>query len=180
MGTSTRILLDMDGVLSDFVTAISAVHHRPSPYLDPANWGTWEMEKIWGISVDDFYSPTDNIEFWANMPCMPYGSHLVDDLVDTYGEDNIAICTAPTQSQYCIPGKRQWMKRHYAQYPDLARRMIFTKEKWFLSAPGMVLYDDRDKNVEDFVSRGAGGGAVLVPQLWNRRYAEVSPYVTSA
>jgi 5'(3')-deoxyribonucleotidase len=167
--TWVKALLDMDGVLCNFASKISEAHNRPSPYLLPENYGKWDMEKIWGMDEEEFQRPTKNIPFWAEMEEMPEARELVKKVVELFGgEENVGILTTPTQSPECLVGKRIWVKEHF---PSLAGRVFYGRDKKFFSLRGMWLFDDRDKNVDEF-NTGEGRG-VLIPQLWNSRWREV-------
>ncbi len=41
-----KCLLDMDGVLADFVSGMCLAHKRPDPYHDPKNLGVWDLDEI--------------------------------------------------------------------------------------------------------------------------------------
>jgi 5'(3')-deoxyribonucleotidase len=158
-------LLDMDGVVADFVGGVCAAHNRPSPYDDPSSYGVFDMDKLWGMTSREFWKPCDGESFWDDLQKTPDADDIVSSVVNNFGLENIAILTAPSMSPYCVPGKRRWMKRHY---PFLAKNMIFTSAKKFLAGPDRVLIDDRNENIESF--RAAGGHGILLPRLWNRLY----------
>lgn len=164
-----RLLLDMDGVLADFVGGVCIAHNRPNPYEDPANFGKFDMEHLWGITHHEFYEPTNNVEFWANLRKTPEANALVELAEDLVGEQNVAILTAPSRADQCLIGKRAWIASHYPRYGD---RLIFApmRSKRFLAGPTNILIDDRDRNVDDFIA--AGGHAVPVPRSWNRWHAD--------
>jgi 5'(3')-deoxyribonucleotidase len=158
-----KCFLDMDGVIADFVKAIHEAHNRPYCYADPSARGKFEIEPLWGISSKDFWS-TDSYEFWDSVKPTPEATAIVDLVECAFGSENIAILTAPSNGSGCVPGKRNWVKRHFPQFHG---RIIFTsaEAKGFLAGEGRVLVDDRDKNVADF--RKFGGQAILVPRHWN-------------
>lgn len=160
--------LDMDGILADFVGAVCKAHGRTDPYLDPSSHGIFEMEKLWGITAAEFWAPADTHEFWANIPKMPDADGLVQCTINSFGEENICILTAPSNSPGCISGKRAWMKQHY---PQFKKRMIFATAKHFIAGPGKFLIDDRDENIEAWIK--AGGFGLLVPRPWNKLHEEV-------
>lgn len=163
-----QCLLDMDGVIADFMGQLCKYHGRPSPYLDPKSYGIWDTETLWGITVDEFWAPIkeDSRHFWKTIPKTLEADKIVFYATQFYGEENVAILTAPSDDEGSVPGKRAWMRRNY---PQFEKRMIFGSAKQFLAAPYRTLVDDRDKNVEAF--RNAGGKAVLVPRLWNSLHA---------
>lgn len=160
----------MDGVLADFIGALSIAQCKPNPYTDPAirgaALGCWDTDKLWGISVKEFWAPSNTYEFWDTINKTPEADDIVDLVYRLVGEENVAMLTAPSTFEGCIPAKRAWIRRHYG---DLSKRMIFTLSKEFLATPTNILIDDRDKNVDDYYR--AGGPAILVPRLWNRLHA---------
>ena len=159
-----KCFLDMDGVLSDFVGGACKAHGR-TIYDKPEHIGKFDMEKLWGISVAEFWKPTDNYDFWFNLEKTPEADRLVDLAYRSFGRENVAILTSPSLNKECIPAKRDWLKKYY---PGLNKTMICAYGKGFLAGPGRVLVDDRDRNIEDF--RQDGGMVVLVPRLWNKDY----------
>lgn len=167
-----QAFLDMDGVLADFVSAICIAHNRPSPYTDPSSYGIFDMEKLWGITSKEFWcSAADTFEFWDEMSKTPEADDLVAYLTRVFGVENICVLTAPSNSPFCVPGKRAWIRRYFPQFKD---RIIFANSKEFLGGMDKFLIDDRDKNIDAF--ERAGGNAVIMPRLWNRewRRADVS------
>lgn len=164
-----QCLLDMDGVIADFMGQLCKYHGRPSPYLDPANYGVWDTEILWGITVEEFWAPIkeDSLYFWRTILKTPEADKIVQYATQFFGEENVAILTAPSDDEGAVPGKRWWMKK---LYPQFEKKMIFGSAKEFMAAPYRTLIDDRDKNVEGF--RAAGGKAILVPRLWNSLHAQ--------
>lgn len=162
-----QCLLDMDGVIADFMGQLCKYHDRPSPYLDPANYGIWDTETLWGITVDEFWAPIkeDSWHFWKTIPKTLEADYIVREAEYAFGTENVAILTASSDDEGSVPGKRAWMRKNY---PQFEKRMIFGSAKEFLAAPNRTLIDDRDKNVDAF--RSAGGKAILVPRLWNRQH----------
>lgn len=162
-----QCFVDMDGVIADFVSAISRAHNRPSPYTDPRtlgiSLGLFDMEKIWGITAKEFWVPSNSHEFWATIEKTPDADAIINLAESQFGSENVAILTAPSQAEGCISGKREWIKHHY---PQFKQRIIFASAKEFLAGPDKFLIDDRDKNIDAF--RGAGGTGILVSRLWNQ------------
>lgn len=159
-----KILLDMDGVLAEFVGAAFQVHGKdPSVLALPENVGIFEIEQIWGITPDQFWAPIDATpEFWEGLDKTDEADEIVRLAEEAVGPENVAILTAPHTSPACIPGKYAWLNRNY---PQFRRRIIFGNAKEFMASPERILVDDRDENISGFVA--AGGHGVLVPRLWN-------------
>lgn len=167
MKPKLQCLLDMDGVLFDFMSALCVAHNRPSPYENEANFGVWDTEKLWGITVEQFWEPIqkDSLAFWEGIPLTPEAKQIVEFMEEKFGRDNIAILTAPSDDPGAVPGKRISMRRHF---PQFEKKMIFGSAKQFLSAPYRFLVDDRDKNCDEF--EAAGGHSIQVPRPWNRMH----------
>jgi 5'(3')-deoxyribonucleotidase len=161
-----KCLLDMDGVLVNFVQGISDALGRENPYLKRplgAAAGEWDMPKLWGIPEAAFWVPCMDPEFWANLNWMPDGRRILELVEWTFGKENVCLLTSPGSAfdPACI-GKVAWIKQHM---PDYMHRVLFGSAKHFCAHAGSVLIDDRDKNIADFCK--AGGRALLVPRPWN-------------
>lgn len=156
--------LDMDGVLADFVSGIHLAHNRPNIYeTDPQrSAGVFDIETLWGISTEEFWAPSCVDGFWRNLHKMPEADQIVQLVTSTFGTNNVAILTFPSDDARCVPEKKEWIS-HY--YPDLLPNMLFGSAKKFLAGPSRYLLDDRDKNIESF--RSYGGTGILVPRPWN-------------
>lgn len=165
MANTTLCFLDMDGVLADFEGGICASLGRKSPYLDAASYGTFDMEKLWNISAEEFWRGTQRNGFWRDLEKTPEADAIVELACSTFGVDNVCILTAPSRDSRCIPEKSQWIAKHY---PHLRNNMLFGSAKRFLAGPNRLLLDDRDANIENFYQ--AGGWGITVPRLWNNKY----------
>lgn len=162
-----KVFLDMDGVLSDFVGGVSRAHGRPSPYDSPGCEGIFDMEKLWGISLEEFWAPTNNPEFWEGLERTPEADAIVALVVQEFGTDNVAILTAPSLFSGCMGAKRAWVAKHY---PFLKKRIIFAsaEAKKFVAGPRKILVDDRTENIQGW--KKAGGYGVLIPRPWNAEW----------
>lgn len=154
MENSAKILIDMDGVVCDFVTAICAAHNRPDPYKN--GFVGHDMEKAWGMTHDEFWEPSNNTEFWSNIEKFPWADSLLQHCENLVGLENIAFCTSPSKSPFCIIGKTEWLDRHF---PKVSR--IFTKQKQFCANHMTVLVDDTDSKIQKFIENS--GLAVKFP-----------------
>lgn len=157
-----RFLVDLDGVIVDFVAGALAVHGATLP-LREVRWNFYEQI---GLDAKTFYAPMGR-KFWATLPWTREGQELWHRLTRRHGHDAIAICTSPAPNDGCIDGKLDWLR---VNMPSHARRFVVTPEKCFAASPTTLLIDDNDNNVEAF--RAAGGLAVLVPRPWNVRRDE--------
>lgn len=161
-----KALLDMDGVLAQFVEGAAKAHNRPDPFdNNPEALGVFDIEKIWKITPEEFWAPINSRgqSFWEDLDKTPEADEIVNIVTCTFGLSNVAILTAPSRDTSCYIGKFKWLDRHFPQFEG---RVIFGSAKEFLAAPEHYLFDDRDKNVEAFDR--AGGQGILVPRLWNK------------
>lgn len=156
----TRVFLDMDGVLCDFVGA-SLCHWRRfhKTLIRDVRWGN--IEATYGVSEAAFWLNCD-ATFWRYLPWTREGKALLDGIEALVGRDNVALLSSPCNTPGCCDGKRDWVRR---EMPAYASRLLLTSAKHFAASPGALLIDDHDANVAAFVA--AGGSAVLVPRPWN-------------
>lgn len=155
-----KLLLDMDGVLVDFVAGALAIHKKSLPYADV----TWNFFKQIGIEEREFWKPCD-FHFWATLDWIPQGRVFLDSLISRYGEDRICFCTSPCETIGSVEGKIEWIRRNLPR--KMQRQFMITPAKQF-AAKGNVLIDDSPENCKKF--EAAGGKTVLVPQPWNERW----------
>lgn len=150
-----KYLLDMDGVIADFVGGASVVFD-----VDLSQMDNWHIEKFMGLSEAEFWMIVNaqGPEFWENLPEYAW----TDDLVRLLGENSFVISTAPSRSPDSAYGKIKWLHRKFG--PKFNRYML-GRQKELMAKSGLVLIDDKEANVEKF--RQAGGQAVLFPQMWN-------------
>lgn len=165
MGTDLKCLLDLDGVLADFVSAVCRAHFRKNPFLRKENHGKYFMHELWNISENDFWKPLCGLDFWANVPMMPDAHEILKVVEDFFGIDNICILTSPSADPLSASGKLAWIQKHL---PDYRRRFLIGPRKEFCAGPRRVLLDDWEKNTDAF--NKAGGIGFIVPRRWNRMY----------
>lgn len=161
----TKILLDMDGVIANFIAGTCRLHSVRNPYDDPKNYGQIDIQDLIGIAGPAFWARMDR-EFWAGLPKMPDADTIVDLLEDQFGVKNICILTSPVRTIGCADGKLDWLRKHFPQY---RRQFLIGPAKEFCAHKNSILIDDSEANVRKF--RDAGGRALLIPALWNYAYA---------
>ncbi len=150
------ILLDMDGVCCDFMSAANA-----ALYLDMV-WSRYDAYHDYGVSDGEFWRLIDDggSTFWSEMAEYPWFWDLYCRCCECAA--NVVFCTTPSLDPRSLQGKLEWLQTRLGATFD---RYVFTKYKHLLAQPGVVLIDDNEGNVETF--RKAGGGAILFPQPWN-------------
>jgi 5'(3')-deoxyribonucleotidase len=163
-----HIFLDMDGVLTDFVSATVRLHGQPDVLQ---NWppGERDIPQVLHVSRTHYWNLIDaqGADFWASLEPFPWFADLVA-LVREFAP--MTILTSPSLAPTCLDGKVQWLYSHFPK--EQGRRFtdyLMGRQKHLLAQPRRVLIDDAEANVEDF--RAAGGHAILFPQPWNANYA---------
>jgi 5'(3')-deoxyribonucleotidase len=166
-----RVLLDMDGVLTDFNGAIASYYGKTLPDY-PFNpdkqtiQQQWNIEPLFGMSSAQLWDPLGR-EFWATLPPLPWFKEVVGLLENHFGEQNICLLTSPIKTAGAIEGKIDWIREHLPQY---RRRFLVGPCKDFCASPRHALVDDHSVNIEKF--QDEGGQTFLFPAPWNRRFKE--------
>ncbi len=160
-----HILLDMDGVIADFMGAILELHGQRE-LADKWPDGEADYAGVLGMTKDEFWKPVDGLggRFWAGFPPYPWLNELLALLRETAP---FTISTSPSRSAACASAKVEWLREHF-QEPLYMDFMIGT-QKYLLAKPDVVLIDDQHKNIDKF--REHGGQAILFPQPWNSNFA---------
>lgn|SRR5215471_1043319 len=167
-----KIILDLDGVLSDFVQAF-AYHHGVIKSIDGKyTWkekGSYSLENL-GIGEKDLWSNVDK-NFWESMPVTQEGPFLLR-LIRSYVEvEDIATITHFPYDQgmnlhqigdYFI-GKLKWLERNF---PELVPNFYISGNKTFFANNDFILIDDHESNIDIFEKEGGIG--ILIPRVWNR------------
>ncbi len=158
-----RILLDMDGVLTDFHSASVQFHNVGECHFVEGEWDTVNvMCKQIGINESIFWK-SFNVEFWERMLWMGDGREILDTIYKLVGTENVCICSSPA-NEVSAHGKYLWIKKNL---PELYSKgnFIFNRNKGFLAHKGVCLVDDGDHNLLSFIKNG--GQAIRVPRFWN-------------
>ncbi len=160
------ILLDMDGVIADFVTAAAVALNMP---CDPTKVQGWDLPKHFGIDAAAFWAAQDAIpDFWLQIKPYPNIGLFIDTL-RTYGE--VYFLTAPSLHRNCASHKIAWLRQHVGDWTT--GRFLIGKPKHLLAKPyGTVLIDDSDANCDAWGQ--AGGQYVTFPRSWNGAGAKES------
>lgn len=155
-----KALLDLDGVLVDFVGGMCASHNRPDPFENGHT--DYYLEHAWDMSLSEFWKPSENAEWWEDLPKTPEADYIVQLVEDYVGFDNVCILTSPIDHPQSLAGKVQWIIKNY---PDYRRKFLIGPQKQFCAHPNAVLIDDHESNIHAFVTEGGHG--ILVPRPWN-------------
>lgn len=158
-----KCLVDMDGLLTDFVSAACKLHKKPFSSVTDSR-----MDITWRMSTDEFWEPifADGVSFWEGLNPYSWTTELVALLVDKFrlSDDHCwTICTSPTQQPECKTGKLAWLKKHNIKPPIPP---LFKKDKARYATRDTILIDDTERVIDQFII--AGGIGILFPAPWNR------------
>lgn len=176
------LLLDMDGVLTDFDSAAAIAHGlTPEELQNHRKPGEWSIRPAIGralglpdqISEISFWHPIAKlgIPFWEDLQPTPWYSDLIKYLlsldVEMYVVSNPYYETA--MEIYSVVGKSRWLKKRFGWEYD---RLIPTKHKHLMANHNSILIDDSERNCNEF--RKAGGSAILFSSIGNKRHKEAA------
>lgn len=152
------ILLDLDGVLTDFAAGVCRLVGRDAP--SAADIGR-SVPECAGLNPGAMWQKIDQAgaKFWRELAPTPWADELVA-LCRDHGD--IVIATSPSQDPGAAAGKVAWMQRRFGRR---WRDFVITPRKDLLAGPQRLLLDDTAKHVDAFVA--AGGQALLMPTWAN-------------
>ena len=162
-----HIFLDMDGVITDFTTAVLRLHGK-TKLMSTWPRGERDIPKVLGISRTKYWEMIDSqgAAFWHSLQPLPWFADLLA-LIREFGP--MTILSAPSLSPASLEGKAHWLYEHFPKVKGKRfTDFLFGTQKHLLAGKDRVLIDDSDENVERF--RNAGGHAILFPQVWNANH----------
>lgn len=156
---SQRVLLDVDGVLADFISAI-----REQLCL-PENWAP----RQWALEADALIRalPPGRLSDVLSRPGLAAGLRPYPDAREAVemlrsAQHDVWFCTSPMRSSptWCYE-RANWLVKHFGE--EQGGKVIFTTAKHLVR--GDVLIDDHPGNVALF--RESGRDAYLIGRPWN-------------
>lgn len=151
------ILLDMDGVIVNFIDGIIKSLELDLSHDD---WATWDYHEKLGISKSAFWRAMHEKDWWRSLLPYPWASELVRELKKDY---EVVYCTSPSLDSSCPSQKIEWL-RDYC-FMGMENAYQIGPMKCLNARSGAILIDDYDVNVDNY--RMAGGRAITFPQAWN-------------
>jgi len=153
-----QIFLDMDGIFVDFD---AGVRERYNNDWHPTEWAIPYRE--FGTTFKEFWDGIDFPGFWRGLPWTEDGKRI-RSIIEPMRPIILTCAVLP----YAMPGKMQWLKKHW---PDVIKekRVIITaghEAKAAVSGPGKILIDDKNENIDEW--NEAGGTGILYPRPWNK------------
>lgn len=151
------ILLDVDGVLCNFIDGIIK-----SKGLDITH-DQWKLNHHihLGLTDEEFWDITRVPDWWLNLQPYPWASDLIGLFNDFF---DVVYCTSPSLDSSCPSQKVEWLRRH-GFMSETRNDYIIAPKKELLARPDAILIDDSFDNCDRF--RLAGGKSIVFPQPWN-------------
>lgn len=163
------VLLDVDGVIYDFVSFMLSNHF--SKYgKKPSDIKNYNMNQVIGISKQEFWKVCDEAD---GIFCDGEFYSYTTDLIKTCNKysENISFCSNPGNNPKHWAEKKKMFNKLSKTIDVPIPAPLITQNKEILSLEGVVLIDDFEKNVDKF-NQGKGIG-VLFPQYWNKNGTEL-------
>lgn len=152
-----KCLLDLDGVLVDFVEGVYELHGKcGGEIVGP------DIHEKYNMTEAEFWDPMGH-DFWANLDFMPDGIKILETIEHYFGVNNICVLTSPLRNPDSLSGKLDWIQKNLPKYH---RSYLIGPRKEFCANENHILIDDFEHNVDKF--RQHGGTAFLVPRTYNR------------
>lgn len=150
-----RILVDCDGVLSDFVSEVlrfDGYAHARSSITDFNIFRAWGQPDRWP-AFNTFISQQHRVLGMLTEP----GSEEFVKALRQLGE--VAVCTSPYKgAPFWIPERLEWLERHFGFKPDDV--CVWSRKHWVQAD---VLIDDALHNALAYPGR-----VLLLDQPWNQ------------
>lgn len=143
-------LIDMDGVLFDFIgAALKLLEVDPKI---PAN-----RDLLLANRMDDivgkgrFWSKIDAAgeAFWSSLDLFPWSLDLWALAQREFGKDHTFILTSPSKHPSCVAGKMRSLQKHLKTH-----NFMMGSAKFICARPNSLLIDDTHKKVKKFEEYG--------------------------
>lgn len=153
------VLLDVDGVLANWVLGIIETHRLD---ITHDQYESWDYHKSIGMTDDQLWAPTNTGNWWLDLPIYPWAKTMLESIEAHW---DVVFCTSPNLDASCPSQKVAWLRKHGLLHPRKNNYQIGPRKE-LNARSGAVLIDDSESNVTNFVNNG--GRAILFPQPWNR------------
>lgn len=153
------VLIDVDGVLRDFIGSLSEVYRREYPDHAIKTVDSRKLEDFYpiGRGIYEFMDRTFAREILEDAPAFPGAVAALHDWEDTF--EIVIASSQPPEGRYPT---LSWLGKHRVP----ANQIHFTFHKHLLD--GFALLDDFTDNLDNFAATGRL--AVCFDQPWNRHW----------
>jgi len=160
--TRPRVILDVDGVLADFVGHTLSLLGELAPPGGRGAFTSWDMVSVMSPEARARCAYGWRAPGWcATMPTFPAAQNAVDRLGL---RAEVVYATAPmVDAPHWMYERSIWLERVFAADP---RSVVFTHDKAHVW--GDVFVDDKPENVDGWAAAHPSGHAVLWDAPYNR------------
>jgi 5'(3')-deoxyribonucleotidase len=158
-----RILLDCDGVLSDFVNpTLDLIHAHTGDRHHPHEITQWDVFAATGKKDHEHIlnRAVESSGFCRSFPLYPGSKEAVAELRKL---GDVYIVTSPFDAPNWVYERSAWLAEHFG---FTRKEVVHTAAKHVVS--GDVLIDDSERNLKEWYDHNPNGRAVLVDAPWNR------------
>ena len=159
---NNTILIDTDGILTDFVS--SACHFFNKDVPEDVPYAIWDDL---GMLKEDFWDALSTRKFRLHIEEYTTSDRLLDSLITHFGDtEHIVLCSSPHNHHEVFLGRSVWLQKSahiLSQLYNFNIGVALVTSKNLLATDSSILIDDSDINVEAF----DGKGAILYPRPWN-------------
>jgi len=153
-----RALLDVDGVVADFVGHVIALTGSPITREDVLEW---DIFSILGPLKKEGLALMEDPHFWETLPLIEGAVQGVGKLAKTH-ELFWVTSPWPTCKGWDV-ARRGWLKKHFDVDP---KHVVITSSKFLCT--GDMFIDDHVDNVRDWVKYHPAGRALLFDAPYNQ------------
>jgi 5'(3')-deoxyribonucleotidase len=153
-----RVLIDLDGVIRDFIGGVSTVYSQYYPDHEVKPVKSRELHEFYPIGYDIYNFIFEHHREWSEASGILPGAR---EAIQQY-RDRYEIIIATSQEEWGIEDVYDWLDKHEVYYDDV----VISFEKHLLD--GIALLDDYEQNVEQFQKTGRLG--VCFSQQWNQHW----------
>lgn len=152
------ILLDMDGVIANFVDSSLKVCNIPLTHDQVNRWDYYHGH----MTEQEFWRAIDcTPDFWKDIKPYEWAEELLEmcrDIAPVY------FCSSPAMHHVSASDKIWWLRTHGFMKAD-EENYILTKHKHMLANRRRILIDDGTHQIDAFNAQGGIG--LEFPQPWN-------------
>jgi|TARA_A100000171_G_C2075714_1_gene117076 hypothetical protein len=143
MNTITKIFVDMDGVLANFVEGVESAKYLNGPFEKQSDYDQRKVE-------------LSNAGLFFDLPPMNDMRTLVDYVKSTGIDWEILSCSGEQNRDKVAKDKFKWIRKH-VDIDVLVTCTLKGKEKAVFARPGHVLIDDKPSNITAWQKAGGIG-----------------------
>lgn len=158
-----RILVDCDGILSDFVKpTLDLVFEHTGDRHTHEEIVQWDVFAAIGKKQHEHILNDAVLKggFALDMPLLPGSLEAMKELKSL---GDVFIVTSPFDAPNWVYERTTWLKRHF----DIDKKQVVNAASKFVVV-GDVLIDDSERNLKEWLEYHPNGMPVLFDRPWNR------------